>query len=72
MGQDYWFRPFWRYTPWSVYPIHWKGWILQILGPVFLVLFGNFAPVPSEITFAVIVIGVPALMIAVYTHTDYS
>jgi hypothetical protein len=71
--RETWFRNLFRFAPWSVLPIHWKGWALLILGPLLLVLGGNMLMLADRPGIAAVIVlaGVPALFIAVYTHTSW-
>jgi hypothetical protein len=69
--REVWFRNLFRFAPWSIIPIHWKGWATLILGPLFLVIVGNaLADRPTVLMF-LIPGGVLALFVAVYTHTTW-
>ena len=71
--REIWFRNLFRLAPWSVFPIHWKGWALLILGPLLLILGGNMLMLYNRpaIAGAIVLVGMPAFLIAVYAHTSW-
>jgi hypothetical protein len=69
--REIWFRNLFRFAPWSVFPVHWKGWALLILGPLVLVVGGLALADRPEIATVIGVSGALALFIAIYTHTTW-
>ncbi len=73
--RETWFRNMFKWAPWSVYPIHWKGFVLLFMGPAILAgsvnAFLIWRVVPVEIALMVLTVGFIAFMIAVYRHTSW-
>jgi hypothetical protein len=70
-NREIWFRNLFRFAPWSVIPVHWKGWALIIAGPLALVVIGNVLGSRTEIVATLLVVGVLGLLIAIYMHTSW-
>jgi hypothetical protein len=71
--REIWFRSLFRFAPWSVIPVHWKGWAILILGPLLLILGANVPIIADYSGFLLVALPVEviALFIVVYTHTSW-
>ncbi len=73
--REIWFRNMIRWAPWSVHPIHWKGFALIILGPIILIGVWNvlfmWRIIPLEISGLLFIVGIIAFVVAVYRHTSW-
>jgi hypothetical protein len=69
--REVWFRNLFRFAPRSVIPVHWKGWLLIILGPVALVTVGNVLSGEPMLAASLFIAGFVAVMVAIYSHTTW-
>lgn len=69
--REIWFRNFVKWAPWTVVPVHWKGWLVLIGGPVLLVVAGNVQANEPMIELPLFLVGAFVIVILIYSHTAW-
>lgn len=70
--REIWFRNLFRWAPWSVIPIHWKGWGLIIAGPITLLAEASLLfPLAPAVGAGLFLAGIIAYLLLVYSHTTW-
>ncbi len=68
--REIWFKQIWRWTPWAVIPVHWKGAAILALVPGSLVVGLNLIPLPPMVFATVLCIGGGFGLWVIYGHTE--